>query len=266
MTHSPDTETWAITGAAGRIGTTLRAGLSGKVAGLVLIDRREVSDLRSGETAVLADLADPLALRDALDGVDGVIHLAAIADEADFHDLAEVNIVGTWHLLEAARQAGVTRVVYASTGRTIGMYDVSVTVTTEMATRPDGLYAVSKVAGEALCRLYADKFGFTATCLRIGAFKAAPLDDRDLSVWLSPEDAVAAVLAGMAQDGPSFNVVLAYSDNEHSWVDLRGGRELGYSPQDNASDHLRGTPITQGRQAGALGDASFTLDRQRPFR
>ncbi len=258
-------ETWAITGAAGRIGSTLRAGLLPHLAGLVLIDTVEITEPDPRERVVVADLADPAALRDALRGLDGVIHLAAVADEADFHDLAEVNIVGTWHLLEAARQAGVNRVVYASSGRTIGLYDVDVLVSPDMPVHPDGLYAVSKVAGEVLCLLYTEKFGFRASCLRIGAFKEQPQNPRDLSVWLSPGDAVAAFLAGMSHEGPAFSILLAYSANEHSWVDLTPGRALGYEPRDNASDHLAGNPVRSGKQAGHLGEPEFTLERQRPF-
>ena len=89
MPRDLSNETWAITGAAGRIGSTLRQGLLSHVAALVLIDVQPIDDLRPGEREVQADLAQPLALRDALAGVDGVIHLAAIPDEADFHDLAE---------------------------------------------------------------------------------------------------------------------------------------------------------------------------------
>jgi uronate dehydrogenase len=265
MLRDISTETWAITGAAGRIGSTLRAGLAGSVARLVLIDHREVTDAAPHESAIVADLADPASLRAALGGVDGVIHLAAVPDEADFHDLVEANVVGSFHLLEAARQAGVTRIVYASTGRTIGMYDVHETVTPSMRPRPDGLYAAIKVAGEALCSVYVDKFGFTATCLRIGAFKPAPEDARDLSVWLSPADAVRAALAAMRRDDGGFEVLLTYSANTDSWVDLGPGRALGFDPLDDARALLSGDPVTTGPQAGHMADPEFTLERQRPF-
>ena len=265
MPRDMSSETWAITGAAGRIGSTLREGLRDLVHELVLIDIKPVDDLRDGERGVVADLAEAAALRDAFAGVHGIIHLAAVPDEADFHDLAEVNIVGTWHVLEAARQAGATRIVYASTGRTIGMYDVSVTVTPDMPVRPDGLYAVSKVAGEVLCLLYVEKFGFRATCLRIGAFKPEPEENRDLSVWLSPADAVAAAVAAMTHEGPAFSILLANSANTHSWVDVSAGRALGFIPTDNASDRFEGSPVPNGRQAGSMGEPQFTLERQRPF-
>jgi uronate dehydrogenase len=264
MSRDLHTETWAITGAAGRIGTTLRDGLLPLVAGLVLLDTRELSEVRPGERALVADIGDPAALREAFAGVAGVIHLAAIPDEADFRDLVEANIVGTGNVLEAARRAGVARIVYASTGRTMGMNRVGDIVGPERATRPDGFYAVSKVAGEALCRLYVDKFGFTATCLRIGAFEVAPREARDLGVWLSPADAVEAVLAGMRQAG-GFEVLIAVSNNRDGWYDLAPGRALGYFPRDDAAEHLDSAPITEGLFSGELGTPEFTLGRQRPF-
>ena len=102
------------------------------------------------------------------------MHLGGLADEADFHDLAEVNVVGTFHVLEAARRAGVRRVVYASSNRVSGFYPTATRVDVGMPPRPDGLYAVSKVAGEALARLYADKFGLQVASIRVGSFEGAP--------------------------------------------------------------------------------------------
>ena len=272
MTVDLSGQTWAITGAAGRIGTTLRAGLRGSVASVVLIDNREVDDPQPNETVIVLDISDAIAVREALAGknIDGVIHLAAIPDEADFRDLVQANIVGTWHVLEAAREAGIGRIVYASTGRTIGMYEAGTIVAPNDPTRPDGLYAVSKVAGEALCRLYVEKFGMRATCMRIGAFKEEPEEARDLSVWLSPADAVRAFVAAMTQDLEPFAVLLTYSANTHGWADLAPGRALGFDPVDDASDHraaagLADEPVTEGVAAGFLGTPEFTLGRQRRF-
>ena len=85
-------------------------------------------------------------------------------------DLTEVNITGTYHVLEAARRTGVDRVVYASSNRVTGFYDID-TLVDEHAPRPDGFYGVSKVAGEALCRLYSDKFDLSTIVIRIGSYE-----------------------------------------------------------------------------------------------
>ena len=119
------------------------------------------ASLGERDQVVAADVADLEGLIELVAGRDGVVHLGGIADEADFHDLATVNVVGTYHVLEAARRAGVGRVVFASSNRLTGSYDTDTTVDPAMPPRPDGFYGVSKVAGEALCRLYADKFGLS---------------------------------------------------------------------------------------------------------
>ena len=87
---------------------------------------------------VQAELGDLESLVGVFGGGDGVIHLGGIADEADLHYLADANIIGTYHVLEAARRAGVPRVVYASSNRLTGMYSSGEHVSPEMPPRPDG--------------------------------------------------------------------------------------------------------------------------------
>ncbi len=105
---------WAMTGAAGNIGRHLRETLGASFKELLLLDLEPIEDLAPHERAQRLDLRDFEAVLSALAGVEGIIHLGGLADEADFHDLAEVNIVGTYHLLEAARLQSVRRVIYAS--------------------------------------------------------------------------------------------------------------------------------------------------------
>ncbi|MDQ0895508.1 NAD-dependent epimerase/dehydratase family protein [Agromyces ramosus] len=263
-------EVWAITGASGRIGTVLRQAMLPEVAHLVLIDVVPPQQLDARERAPHAELGDPASLRAALQGVDGVVHLAAVPDEADFHDLVEANVIGTYHLLEAARQAGVRRVLLASTGRVIGMYDVGERVDVTKPTRPDGLYAVTKTTVEQLGRLYAEKFGLEVVALRIGAFKARPAEARDLSIWVSHADAARAFLAAMRHEPITFETMFAYSDNRDGSVDLEAGRRLGFEPLDDAAVHReeipgRPGPVTSGPMGGDLASPEFTLSKQRPF-
>lgn len=68
-----------------------------------------VSAEHAHEKAIVADLRDPDAVREAIAGADGVLYLGGLADEARFEDLADVNIVGTFNTLEASRVAGVKR-------------------------------------------------------------------------------------------------------------------------------------------------------------
>ena len=122
--------------------------------------------------AVTGDLLDLDGLVRSMDGCDAVVHLAAAADVDDVArrpvEAESVNARGTLHVLEAARRAGVGRVVYAST---IWVYGNGAggTVDEESAPgAPSHLYTATKLAGEHYCRAYAELFGLTYTILRFG--------------------------------------------------------------------------------------------------
>ncbi|WGM21152.1 NAD(P)-dependent oxidoreductase [Paenarthrobacter sp. OM7] len=225
---------WVITGAAGTIGTALRTALAEMQVELVSTDIRPVSPVAPQDVVATADLSDLNSLVELFENADGVIHLGGIPDEADFHDLAEVNIVGTYHVLEAARRAGVPRVVYASSNRLTGMYSAGDPVSSDMPPRPDGFYGVSKVAGEALCRLYADKFGISTIAVRIGSYEHRPGSAREQRTWLSPSDAVRAFLATMTT-AEHVAVFYAVSANTGRWWDLKAGDAVGFIPEDDAA-------------------------------
>jgi uronate dehydrogenase len=259
-------QTWVLTGAAGRIGTLLRTGLRGRVGSLRLLDTAPLSADHPGERVVAADVTDLPALTRALEGADGVVHLAGLAEEDDFFDLLRVNVGGTYAVFEAARRAGVRRVVYASSNRVTGFYPTATRVDPSMPPRPDGYYGVTKVAGEALGRVFADKFGLQVACLRIGSAEDRPRDARHLSTWLSPGDTVAAFLAAMRAPDLTFTTFYAVSANTHGWWDTDAGRRIGFEPRDDAADHagdLRPLEPGDGPQGGRFATARYTLDRQR---
>jgi uronate dehydrogenase len=261
-----------MTGAGGVIGSSLRPGIAARVGQLRLLDLVELPAEAENEESHVVDLADREALEEAFAGADGIVHLGGLANEDDFHDLAAVNIVGTFHVLEAARRAGATRVVYASSNRTTGFYDTATIVSPELPPRPDGLYGASKVAAEALARVYADKFGLEIACLRIGSFEAAPQDERQLSTWLSPADCLRAVVAAMTAPALGFATFYAVSANTRRWWDLEAGRALGFEPVDDAETYAHGLGIAPAAeqdaaprpQGGVYTTPAYTLDRQRP--
>ena len=260
-------QTWVLTGAAGRIACSLRAGLAGRVARLRLVDTASVQAEHQGEEVAAADIRDQRAMVSALAGAHGVLHLAGISDEADFHDLVDVNIVGSYHVLEAARRNGVERVVYASTNHATGFYPTSTVVGPTMAPRPDGFYAVSKLAGEALARLYADKFALSVASVRIASFQERPLDERHLSTWLSPADCLAAFLAAMTAPDLTYAAFYAVSRNTRRWWDLSAGHALGFEPHDDAEHYatdvqLGESTVPGASQGGDYTSAAYTLDRQ----
>jgi UDP-glucose 4-epimerase len=120
----------------------------------------------------IGDLLDPHALREAMRGCDAVAHLGAMAD-ADLVarrpcEAERVNSRGTLNVLEAAREAGVKRVIYAST---IWVYsDADCEEVNEETTLglPGHLYTATKLAGEMYCRSYAQLYDLEYTILRFG--------------------------------------------------------------------------------------------------
>ena len=173
-----------VTGAEGTIGTAVREHLG---------DRYELRSLTLAPQdfpSHVADIAELDAILPAFDSVDSVVHLAgSAAIETPWEDVLGNNIVGTYNVFEAARRAGVARVVFASSNHAVGMYEVdgapavyepddqrSYDHTAEI--RPDSLYGVSKVFGEGLGRFHSEQHGLRVFCLRIGAVWGARRSDR----------------------------------------------------------------------------------------
>jgi uronate dehydrogenase len=222
-----------ITGAAGRIGTYLRDALPASDWRLRLLDCRPFDDDRE---VVIADVQDSEALLAAMDGVDAVVHLAGISTEAPLEAILGPNIEGTWRVFDAARRAGVPRVIYGGSNHAIGFTPRSELLAADVPLRPDTNYGVSKAFGEAVARFYADRYGLRVACLRIGSCDDRPRSPRMLSTWLSPGDAVRLVDACLRAPKLDFAVVYGVSANTRGWWDLQPARDLGYEPRDDAED------------------------------
>lgn len=223
-----------LTGAAGRLGTILRDPLSRICDTLVSTDIADtIADLRPNETYIRADLADFDAVHAVLEGADMVVHFGAIGDEAPFEDILGPNIVGAYNIWESAYRHGLRRVVYASSIHAVGMHPKQEAIGIDAPHRPDTFYGLSKCFAEDLARLYWDRRGVEAVCLRI--LSCAPVGNvRALGSWLSDGDLVR--LVGRAIDAPTtgFGVIYGVSDNDRAPVDNSGARHLGYRPRDNA--------------------------------
>ncbi|WP_019586247.1 NAD-dependent epimerase/dehydratase family protein [Deinococcus apachensis] len=255
-----------LTGAAGQVGSALREGLRGHFPTLRLTDNRDLGEAQPGEEIVYADLTKFDEVRAAVEGVDAVIHLGGIADEHTYERIRDVNMDGTYHVLEAARQAGVRRVAFASSIHAVGFYPRSEKIGPNVPVRPDTYYGVSKVFGEALGRMYFERYGIEFVGVRICSFQPRPKDARHLSTWLSPRDA--AQLFGRAVTAPDvgFLIVAGISGNTRRWMTPEGWDRLGYVPQDDAEtyaadvEHIHGDPsdITEQRQGGIFVDSTYT--------
>lgn len=222
-----------VTGAAGRVGRVLVPGLTGLGWSVRALDRVPVEP-GPGVEPVAAELADRAALDAAVTGVDAVVHLAAIPVEAPFDDILTENIDGTYRTMDAARRAGVERFVYASSNHAVGFAPRQPLIPADTPPRPDTYYGLSKVFGEALGRLYVDRFGMRFAGLRIGSFDDRPRSPRGLSTWLSHGDAVRLVHACLTAPDLTYALVWGISANTRRWFDLEPGRALGYQPADDA--------------------------------
>ena len=149
-----------LTGDAGRLGVVARGVL--EAAG------HEVTgfDFTRGD-----DVLDAAAVRAAASGKDAIVHLAGMADDRDGADDAvmQINVAGTWNVLLAASEAGVERVVYASSGKAIGMLErdpAYLPVDDAAPGLPSGTYALSKWLSEEMCESWSRRTGIPTICLR----------------------------------------------------------------------------------------------------
>ena len=189
---------------------------------------------------IQADLTTQSSLAELCSGVDAIVHLAGVPDPtAEFVEVLPANILSTTYLLEAAKQAGVKRFVFASSAQTVEGYPVDRQITSTTTVAPANLYGVSKCYGEALCSFYATRHNMTCISLRIGAFEpkdGPPLETkRDLSAWLSHEDAVHLIDRAINADIQGSFIAHGISNNRFKRLDLTETRKfLGYDPKDDA--------------------------------
>src|SRR6516165_7813653 len=224
-----------ITGAAGQIGVVLRKGLRGSYSLIRLLDVAPIGEAEAGEEIVIADIRDIAKIQKAMAGIDCVVHLAGASVESAWDKVLPLNIEGCYNTFEAARRQGVKRVIFASSNHAVGFYRRERFIDNTVPPRPDTRYGVSKVFGEAVGRLYADKYGLSVACLRIGTFRNPdrPAEARQLLTWISHRDMVHLVRRCI--DYPNYHFVIIYgvSNNLRSRWDNSNVKFLGYRPQED---------------------------------
>ena len=223
-----------ITGAAGEIGSVLRLPLREVAHSLRLNDIRALTQEHPCEEIFTADLHDPDVALAATREVDCIVHMAGVPRENAWEPILRNNIETVYTLFEAARLNGVRRIVFASSNHVTGFYRSDHPVDSTVPVRPDSRYGVSKVFGEALARLYADKHGMEMACLRIGSFRQRPQNVRELATWISPRDLTNLVRCCVSAAQFDFLVIYAVSANRRNlWAD-RDRDVVGWQPQDDA--------------------------------
>lgn len=244
-----------ITGMSGLIGGILREHLELR-GGYELsgLNRRPVDLVGSFQ----ADISDLDAIKPAFVGKDVVVHLAAYLGGDNWDQQLGTNVVGTYNIYEAARQAGVKRVVFASSGATVSglekdpPYEAITSCryeevparwdkVTHETNNPSGLYGAAKIWGESLGRHFSDKHGLSVLCVRIGRVTEQNRPDvpRTYSVYLSHRDINQMLQKCIdAPDDLAYGVFFATSDNKWGYRDLEHPRRmLGFEPQDSADTY-----------------------------
>jgi uronate dehydrogenase len=227
-------KTVLITGATGDVGTHLARELAGKYK-LRLSDKRPIK-AKNFIKADISRMADALRITK---GVDAVVHLGGYSVEGPWQGILQANIIGCYNVFEAARRNGVKRIVFPTSNHAVGFYRRDQTIDHNVYPRPDSRYGVSKVFGEALGRLYTDKYGMEMFMIRIGNVNPKPIDKRRLSIWISPRDIAQLVSIGIDRPGIKFEIVYGISGNKRAWYDNSNAFRLGYQPQDDAEDFAK---------------------------
>jgi Nucleoside-diphosphate-sugar epimerases len=219
---------------------------------------RGVDIAPGGGVNIVADMADVAAAQSAFAGVECVIDLAANSDaDAPWETVRVNNLPATVNAFEAARLAGVKRIVFASSNHVIGMYERDEPYASVVAgryhgldprtlprldetspIRPDGPYAIGKAFGEAAARFYWEEHGISIICLRIGTVNREnrPTNARHFATLLTHRDLIQLVrLCVTAPPSVGFAIVYGVSANTWRMWDIDRSRDLiGYAPSDNA--------------------------------
>ena len=234
------TRTVLITGAAGNLGSKLRAHCAALGWQLRLLD----VDSKGDADIVAADLSvwdASWAARFA--GVDAVVHLAATpSPEASWAAVQRLNIDLTQNVYEAAARGGVRRLVFASSNWVMAGYRAQEgRLSTEMDPDPVNPYGVSKLVGERMGRSYHERWGLSVVCLRIGYCQRGEnrpgphmkMGRWGQAMWLSDRDFCHGVERAVLADGIGFAVLNLMSANAGMRWDIDATRAaIGYVPQD----------------------------------
>jgi nucleoside-diphosphate-sugar epimerase len=232
-----------VTGSAGRIGRMTVAELQRLGVPVRAFDRVPTPGAKDGH---VGQILDPNAIRKAMQGVQTLIHLAATPDDVDdpVTDLFPSNIVGVYHVFEAARAAGVMRLVLASSGQVVWYqrFDGPYPIHAESLPTPRAWYAATKCFLEAAGRAFHHQYGMEVIAVRLGwcprdAEQIQQISTQEWAqeVYLSPRDAGRFFASTAIATGP-FRYEVVYATSRPPWeskYDLEHTKRLfGYEGQE----------------------------------
>ena len=234
-----------ITGATGDVGKSLCEILDGLGYDVLTSSRSKPEGWKYPFLSV--DITDLDVFKDALKDVDVLIHLAGQREpDAGFEDLIGPNIRGSYNAFEAALQAKVKTIIFASSVNVSNGQDTQEPLSDELVS-PSSLYGSSKAFGEALAKFYSEQYGLSCFCFRMGwtlpfAESKALLSNPPMDplyakkVYLSTEDFGQLVhLAIEAPKDLKFGIFNALSDNREKLIDISKAKSvLGYKPKHDA--------------------------------
>ena len=170
-------------------------------------------------------------------GVDAIIHLGGYSVEGPWEGILSANIIGCYNVFEAARRNGVKRIIFPTSNHAMGFYKRGQTIDHRVYIKPDSRYGVSKVFGEALGSLYADKYGMEFLMIRIGNVDPEPIDKRRLSICDQPARHRAARLRSASSTRHPLRDRLRHLGEHARLVRQRERFRLGYKPLDNSETY-----------------------------
>ena len=221
-----------ITGANGSLGSLCRQRLGHMAENIRVNARRGLGEAGPKEEIVYCDLSDKEAVEALVEGCDGIVHMGGRSVEGTWETVKAANIDGMLNLYEGARKSSVTpRIFFASSHHSTGFHSQNTLLNAETSpTRPDSLYGVSKVFGEALARMYYEKFGIETACVRIGSCFPEPLNHRMLASWLSADDLISLIERIFMVPRLGCPVLYGVSENTAKWWDNSHIAYLGWRP------------------------------------
>ncbi len=225
-----------VTGSAGAIGQPVCRELvrrGHQVRGFDRVTTPGIGD------AVVADLVERERVLGATADMDAVVHLAAEPNDADFPLLVGPNVLGLFHVLDAARERGIERVVLASSIQVLGRREYSPRPARVNEARPVNHYALTKLWAEQMGAMYARRFSMSILAVRLAwMVRNVPEAERMLQVprpnlFLSAHDAGRFFALAVEAPFTGFRVVYAASLGGEELFDMEPARSLiGYQAQD----------------------------------
>jgi nucleoside-diphosphate-sugar epimerase len=251
-----------VTGASGAIGKAVCQALARRGHAVRRFDRTPSAgghgDAQAPVDEVCADIADHGAVLGACAGVEAIVHLAATPDDAPFPELLAPNVVGLFNVLDAAKQAGVRRVVLASSVQ-VSWHREGEPRRAASDVIPANHYALTKAWAEQMGEMYARTLPMTVIAARIGWMVRdlrGALHMRKAGMarhYISRADISHFMACAIEAPVTGFKTLFAVGPDGRAAYDLdTAAAAIGYDPQDHFPV---GLPF-------ALPESDLTLDHQ----